>query len=348
MSELNSVAPLSEAIRLLAQGQSLAADQVDRAVSVILSGAGTEAGIAAFLTALHMKGETAEELAGAVNAVHRRAERHGISLAPPGAIDTCGTGGDGAQSLNISTAAALVVAACGVPVVKHGNRSASGNSGSSEVLTELGVAIEAAPDALERGLRELGIAFLFAPRFHPGLRHAGPVRRQLPFRTIFNLVGPLANPLDPTCQLVGVPGDRQALLIAETLARLGRRALVVTGMGGLDEVSLAGPTRVLRIEAGTIRTLVWNPEDFGLPTVDNSALRVSGPAESAQRIRDLLSGHPGPDRDTVLVNSAAALWLARGASEDSLDSALRDASETVDSGAARSLLLRWAELSHGR
>jgi anthranilate phosphoribosyltransferase len=263
-------------------------------------------------------------------------------------LDTCGTGGDGANTVNVSTATAIVVAACGVPVAKHGNRSASGNSGSAEVLTELGVAIDAPPARLRRCLSELGITFLFAPAFHPALRFAASVRRQLPFRTLFNLVGPLANPARPQLQLVGVAGERQADLVARTLVRLGvRRAAVVTGGDGLDEVTLDGPTRVRWIEGGELTLEHWSPEDFGLSRVPAMALQVAGPAESAARLREFLAGWKGPIRDLILANSAAALRVAEGASSISLTEGVDRAAQAVDSGDAGRLLERWGRLSRG-
>ncbi len=190
----------------------------------MLEGEATEATIAAFLTALRIKGETADELEGSVRAVRERMTRWESGLFPESLLDTCGTGGDGANTVNISTAASIVVAACGIPVVKHGNRAASGNSGSSDVLSVLGVSTEPEADLLHRSLSELGIVFLFAPRFHAGLRHIAPVRRQLPFRTMFNLVGPLCNPACPPYQLIGTPLGQQADLIAEVLAPAGARS----------------------------------------------------------------------------------------------------------------------------
>jgi anthranilate phosphoribosyltransferase len=331
--------------RALASGRDLTAEESAVAVSEVLSGLAVDAAVAALLTALRFKGETAAELAGAVEAVRARVANDGLVPAPPGAMDTCGTGGDGANTVNVSTAAALVVAACGVPVAKHGNRSASGNSGSAEVLAELGVAVDAGPRVVSRCLSELGITFLLAPRFHPGLRYAAPVRRRLPFRTIFNLVGPLANPLRPDYQLVGVAGRVQAALVAEALARLGtRRAAVVTGSDGLDEVSLAGPTQVLWVEGGAVRAFQWDPGDFGLGVVATEELRVSGPADSAARISHVFSGEPGPIRDTVLANVAAALRVAGRC--DDLSEGVRLAAEAIDSGRAFRLLGRWRESSH--
>ncbi len=338
------MSPLTDALAGLATGRDLVAAEVHAAVSAIMAGDASEAAIAAFLTALRMKGESAEEVAGAVEAVRERSHGWEDAGLPSPLLDTCGTGGDGANTVNVSTATAIVVASCGVPVAKHGNRSASGNSGSAEVLAELGIAIEAEPPALRRCLAELGLTFLFAPRFHPALRFAAPVRRQLPFRTLFNLLGPLVNPARPELQLVGVAGERQADLMAGALVRLGaRRAAVVTGSDGLDEVTLNGPTRVLWVERGTVTPLAWSPDDFGLPRVPASALRVSGPAESASRLRELLEGRTGPVRDVVLANSAAALLVANRV--HTLHEGVERAAEALDSGAAGRLLARWGPLS---
>ena len=336
----------AHAVRKLSAGVDLTRDEAEAAVAEVLEGVVSESLIAAFLTALTVKGETAAELTGAVAAVRSRMETDGLAAAPAGTVDTCGTGGDGANTVNVSTAAALVVAACGVPVAKHGNRSASGNSGSAEVLTELGVEVEATTPVLGRCLSELGITFLFAPKFHPGLRFAGPVRRLLPFRTLFNLIGPLANPARPEFQLVGVAGTRQAALVAEALASLGtRRAAVVTGADGLDEVTLSGPTHVLWLENGVVTPREWRPESFGLAPAGATVLRVSGPSDSAARITHLLGGEPGPVRDAVVANAAAALLVAGrcGGLLDGVDLAR----EAVDSGRARTLLQRWRRLSRG-
>jgi anthranilate phosphoribosyltransferase len=349
---MTTSSPLTEALERLGTGADLTADEAAAAVSAIMVGEATEAAIAAFLTALRVKGETADELAGAVEAVRARMapwDSGADELAGAGPrplLDTCGTGGDGANTVNVSTASAIVVAACGVPVAKHGNRSASGNSGSAEVLAKLGVAIEAAPALLRRCLAELGITFLFAPAFHPALRFAAGVRRQLPFRTLFNLVGPLANPARPQFQLVGVAGERPAELMAQVLARLGVcRAAVVTGSDGLDEVTLDGPTRVRWIESNALTDQTWTPEDFGLPRVHAAALRVDGPDASADRLRDFLAGQPGPVRDLILANSAAALRVAGCVS--TLPEGVARAAEAVDSGAAARLLERWGRLSRG-
>jgi anthranilate phosphoribosyltransferase len=261
-------------------------------------------------------------------------------------LDTCGTGGDGANTVNVSTGVAIVLACCGVRVVKHGNRAASGRSGSSDVLERLGVAVDVEPPILRRCLYELGIAFLFAPRFHPGLKAVAPVRRQLPFRTIFNLVGPLCNPAAPSHQLVGVPREEHARLIAEVLARSGaiRRALVVNGGDGLDEVTLDGPTSVRIVESGTIRREVWRAEDFGLPLVQVAELKVAGPDDSARTLKCAFAGEPGPIRSIILANAAAALWTIE---PGPLPEAVARAAHVLDSGAAARLVVRWAELTGG-
>jgi anthranilate phosphoribosyltransferase len=337
--------PLLDALGKLSAGRSLTEVEAHAAVGDVMLGAAPEAVLAAFLTALRMKGETPDELAGAVRAVRERMTHWDDN--PSGGrrplLDTCGTGGDGANTVNISTATAIVVAAAGVAVAKHGNRSASGNSGSAEVLTELGVEIEATPEQMQRCLNELGLTFFYAPRFHPALRHAAAVRRLLPFRTLFNLVGPLANPARPEYQIVGVSGERQALLVAEALLRLGTlRAAVVRGADGLDEVTLGGETHVLWVESGMIRPRTWTPDEFGLETVTAAELQVSGPSQSAALIRLILSGDSGPAGRAVLANAAAALLVVERVS--SLREGVEVAAETIRSGRASELLERWREI----
>jgi anthranilate phosphoribosyltransferase len=333
---------LRDALARLSAGEDLTADQAAAAVGVVVAGRATDAALAALLTAWRIKGETAAELAGAVRAVHAQMTPFARSGAP--VVDTCGTGGDGAQTVNVSTGAAILVAACGVRVAKHGNRSASGNSGSADVLAELGVAIDVEISVLTRCLDQLGIAFLFAPRFHPALRHAAQARKALPFPTVFNLIGPLANPALPDYQLIGVASERAARLVAHARAALGtRRAAVVIGNDGLDEVTLSGPTRVCWVEDGIVRELTWMPEDFGLPRTDLSSLRVKGPAESAERLCEVLRGKTGPLRDVLLANAAAALYVA--GCVESLRDGVERAGAAIDSGAAGELLERWAVLS---
>ena len=341
------IAPLLFALEHLVRHQDLTERETANAVTAIMTGSVPDSLIAAFLTALRIQGESAANLTGAVTAVRDQAVAWPIdaSVAPTPLLDTCGTGGDGACTVNISTATAIVVASAGVAVAKHGNRSASGNSGSAEVLAELGVKVDPEVPVLIHCLRELNLTFLFAPKFHPALRHAASVRRQLPFRTLFNLVGPLANPARPTHQLIGVPDPRLADLIASSLVRLGvQRAAVVTGGEGLDEVSLGGETRVRWVEGGQVATLTWSREAFGLPPVLPEQLRVTGPAASAQAIQKLLEGERGPVRETVLANAAAA-FLVAGVVPD-LMAGVNRATQAIDTGDAARLLDRWARLSH--
>jgi anthranilate phosphoribosyltransferase len=335
---------LSSALETLGAGRSLSMTITREAVSKMLEGEATEATIAAFLTALRIKGETADELEGSVRAVRERMTRWESGLFPESLLDTCGTGGDGANTVNISTGASIVVAACGIPVVKHGNRAASGNSGSSDVLSVLGVSTEPEADLLHRSLSELGIVFLFAPRFHAGLRHIAPVRRQLPFRTLFNLVGPLCNPACPSYQLIGTPLGRQADLMAEVLARLEhvRRAVVVTGSDGLDEVTLDGPTSIRVIERGRVERNILQPSDFGLVAQSAAALKVTGPVESAERLKRAFEGEKGPVRNYLLANSATAIWTT---GRLSIRDGMEMAASAIDSGAATHLLERWRQLT---
>jgi anthranilate phosphoribosyltransferase len=328
-------------LQTLSNGGTLSADEAEAAVGSLLDGGVTEGLAAAVLTAIRIRGETADELEGAVRAVRDRMVAWESPVPCGRLLDTCGTGGDGAGTVNLSTAAAIVAAACGVPVVKHGNRAASGNSGSSDVLTALGIAADPGPEVLANELADLSIAFLFAPRFHPGLRHVAAVRRQLPFRTVFNLVGPLCNPASPAFQIVGTTDEGRAGLMAAVLARMPhiRRAAVVTGCDGLDEVTLDGPTRVLVVESGNIRGMSWSAEDFGLARQAAAGLRVSGPEESADRIRRTLAGESGPIRDYLLANTAAALWVV---DPRPLREAVSRAAAGIDSGASTRLLERWA------
>jgi anthranilate phosphoribosyltransferase len=296
-----SATALTRALQALAGGQALDVDQARDAFAEIMADAAPAPLLAAFLTALHLRGESAAALAGAVQAVRAAMTRLEIPARLRPVLDTCGTGGDGACTVNISTAVAIVAAAAGLRVAKHGNRSASGNSGSAEVLAELGVAIEMEPAAAVACLEQVGITFLFAPRYHPALRHAAPVRRMLPFRTLFNLIGPLANPATPDIQILGVPRPELVPLVGQALAGLqageparGFRAAVVCGGGRLDEVDPGAGTCVGWVEGSlpgfTERT--WSPADFGLDAVDLAALRVAGPADSAARIRALLRAGP--------------------------------------------------------
>jgi anthranilate phosphoribosyltransferase len=314
-------------------------------VDQIMQGGCDEDQIADLLLALRAKGETVDEIAGAAVAMRKHMTR--ICTSRPGVIDTCGTGGDASGTFNISTGAALVTAAAGVPVAKHGNRSVTSKSGSADVLAALGVDIQAPVEVVERCLDQVGICFCFAPLLHPSMRHAAPVRRRLGVPTIFNLLGPLCNPAAAPYQLLGVGRPALRPLLAAALQRLGgQRAVVVCGQDGLDEVTLAGETDVCEVTPAGIAGFTWSPDLFGVPSGDLSELRVDGPEASAALIRQVLDGRTGAARDIVVINAAAALWTARKV--DSLREGAILASAALDSGAAKGLLADLVDASHSR
>jgi anthranilate phosphoribosyltransferase len=302
-----------ETLAALLDRHDLAEDAMRRLVEHLVSGTCGEAEMAAALVALRMKGETALELAAAAAVLRQRMV--GLETDREGILDTCGTGGDGAGTFNISTATALVVAGAGVPVVKHGNRAASSRCGSADVMEALGVRPDGGPERARQCLEQAGLAFCLAPQFHPALAHVGGVRRRLGVRTLFNCLGPLVNPARAPYQLLGVGQPEWLDRMAGALARLGgtRRALLVCGHDGLDEVTLAAPTRVREVCGDRVRAWEWTPDDFGLPGCSPEALRVDGAAESARVIRAVLEGEPGPAADVVVANAAAALVAAERA-----------------------------------
>jgi len=330
-------------LQKLMDRMDLTPPEVESAFEAIFAGEATPAQMAAFLVGLRMKGETPAEIAAAAGVMRRLATP---VRTPPGRVvlDTCGTGGDGAGTFNISTAAALVVAGAGVTVAKHGNRSVSSQSGSADLLAACGVQVDAPVETVERCLAEVRIGFLYAPALHSAMRHVAPVRREVGVRSVFNLLGPLANPARAPRQLLGVYSASLVPVVAETLARLGSdRALVVHGLEGLDEISPSGPTRAAWVEAGNVREVVLRPEDGGLKPVPIGAIRGGTPEENARLLTGLLEGHPGPLRDAVLLNAAAALWVA-DAVQTLAEGVLR-AAESIDSGAARTRLERLVALS---
>jgi anthranilate phosphoribosyltransferase len=315
--------------------ENLSSQDAHSAMSVILDGAATDPLLAAFLIALKMKGETASELAGFARAMR---ERCIFVDCGENVIDTCGTGGSGDGTFNISTIAALVMAGAGARVAKHGNRSiSSASAGSAEVMEALGVRFAMTPQEASRAVCELGIGFLFAPHLHPAMKHAQPVRRELKIRTVFNLIGPLANPARAQSQLIGAPSSSAAAIMAAALAELGTtRSFVVHGFNGLDEVSTTGATEVYEVRSGRVEKQVWSPADFGVPCASIEQLRGGDAHRNAAIALEVLEGVKGAPRDIVLVNAAAGL-VAAGLAKDLRDG-MKRAAESIDSGSARARL----------
>lgn len=320
-----------EALVKLLRGEALTSAEAIDVMQIIMEGEATPAQIAAFLTALRMKGETVEEIAGFARVMREKAVR----IAPKCAklVDTCGTGGDRLKTFNISTAAAFVVAGAGVAVAKHGNRSVTSKSGSADVLEALGINLAVTPTFVEACIERIGVGFLFAQHFHPAMKYAAPVRREIGIRTIFNILGPLTNPAGAAYQVMGVYDPELTDVLAHVLGVLGStRAFVVHGLLGLDEWSTAGPTRVSELCDGTVTTREYSAADLGLPESDPDALAGGPPAENAELIIRLFRGEGGPRRDIVMINAAAAL-IAAGTATD-LRAGLQQAAVSLDSGAA--------------
>jgi anthranilate phosphoribosyltransferase len=320
----------------VACGEDLSPAEAHQAMGVLLEGGTSDALVAGFLVALRMKGETAHELAGFALAMREKAV---FVDAGPDVIDIVGTGGDGAGTFNISTVAALVLAGAGAHVAKHGNRAISGRVGSADVLETLGVRIAMTPEEATRAVREIGLGFLFAPNLHPAMKHVQPVRRELRMRTVFNLLGPLANPARAQVQVIGAPSPEYARIMAEALSELGTgHSLVVHGQDGLDEISTSSPTDVYEVWAGRVEKHEWTPEDFGVPSASLSDLAGGDAGDNAKITLDILHGEKGAKRDIVLVNAAAAL-LAAGMAGD-LREGVNKAAESIDSGRAAGVLER--------
>src|SRR5215216_1112743 len=319
------------ALAKLLDRRDLTRDEARELMDQVMHGEVTQAQIGALLVALRLKGETADEIAGFAEAM--RAHVVPVRPARPDLVDTAGTGGDGAHTLNISTAAALVAAAAGAAVAKHGNRAVSSASGSADVLEALGFELELPAERIARSIDELGFGFLFAPSHHPAMRHAAPVRKELATRTVFNVLGPLTNPAGARAQVVGVYAPELVGTIAEVLAQLGaRRAFVVHGAGGIDELSPAGPNLVCEVADGRVVERVIDPVELGVARCEPADLVGGTPEENAQSIRDVLAGTPGPRRDAVLLNAAGAIAAAGQAAD--LREGLESARRAVDSGGA--------------
>jgi anthranilate phosphoribosyltransferase len=326
---------IQEAIEELLAGRALRAEDARAAMGEIMAGEATDAQTAGFLVALRMKGETADEIVGCAEAMRQ----HVVPVRPERTdlVDTAGTGGDGARTLNISTAAGLVAAAAGAAVAKHGNRAVSSASGSADVLEALGFRLEQPPERIARSIDELGFGFIFAPAHHPGFRHAAPVRKELGTRTVFNVLGPLTNPAGARAQIVGVYSEELVPVIAEVLCRLGtRRAFVVHGAGGIDELSPAGQNLVGEVADGATSVRTIDPADLGVARCAPGDLRGGSPSDNAAAIVAILAGEEGPRRDAVLLNAAGAIAAAGHAAD--LAEGLAVATEAVTSGAARERL----------
>jgi len=331
-----------EAMAKLVKGQHLSEAEAGQTMELILHGDATPSQIAGFLIALRIKGETAEEIAGLARTL--RANATPLEIDGAGLLDTCGTGGDALGTFNISTLSAIVAAACGARVAKHGNRAASSVCGSADVLEALGVKIDLAPAGVGRCIDEAGIAFLFAPLYHQGFRYAAVPRRELGVRTVFNILGPLCNPAGARRQALGVADAALAGRMAEALTRLGvDHALVFHGADGMDELTTTGPSRVIEVEDGGQHEYILEPPDLGLPIAPLETMRGGGPAENAAIARELLGGAKGPKRDVVLLNSAAALRAAGLAGD--FKEGIGLAAEALDSGRAGEVLERWAKAS---
>ncbi|MDQ1334618.1 MAG: anthranilate phosphoribosyltransferase [Thermodesulfobacteriota bacterium] len=342
---------IKEAIGRVVAGANLTEGEMHEAMDEIISGSATSAQIAAFITALRLKGETVDEITGAAKAMREKAtkmnlnnhlvtvDRDEINVEDETILDTCGTGGEGTHTFNVSTATALVAAGGGVRVAKHGNRSVSSLCGSSDVLETLGVNLDITASDVERCIREVGIGFLYAPLFHSAMKHAVGPRQEIGIRTIFNLLGPLTNPAGASAQVLGVYEPGLTDKMACVLQRLGsREAFVVCGEGTFDEISVCGPTRVSHLKEGNVRTFEMTPEELGFTRAPLESIRGGNVRENAQIIRDIVNGEKGPKRDMVILNSAAA-FLAAGLAGDFGEGAER-AIHAVDSGRAREKLDR--------
>jgi anthranilate phosphoribosyltransferase len=322
---------IRDAIAKLADRLSLTEKEAEEVMNEIMEGAATPAQIAAYLMGLRLKGETVEEIAGSVRAMRTRAVR--IAVGVPLVVDTCGTGGDGRHTFNISTTTAFVVAGAGLTVAKHGNRSVSSKSGSADVLSELGVNISLSPDFVSECINEVGIGFLFAPLYHGAMRHCAEPRQQMGIRTMLNLLGPLTNPAGASVQVLGVYEPRLTELLGKVLMHLGsQHCFVVHGMDGLDEITITERTIVSEAKGGVLSNYVLTPQEFGLTHVSPKELAGGSPVDNAHITRDILRGRKGPKRDVVCLNAAPA--LVAGKKAKTLQEAYRLAADVIDSGAA--------------
>lgn len=322
---------LNEAIKKIAEGENLSENEAYEVIDEIMKGEAKAASVGGFLIGLRLKGETVEEISGAAKAMRDNASV--VNLVSEYAIDTCGTGGDGGKTFNISTAAAIIAAAGGVKIAKHGNRAVSSKSGSADVLQELGVNIDLEPEKAKRLIDENGLAFLFAQRYHSAMKNVGPIRKELGVRTIFNILGPLTNPAFVKGQVLGVYDKSLTNVVAKVLSRLGsERALVINGGDGLDEITITDVTYVSELRAGEVRDYVIEPEQFGFSKASLEDIGGASAKENAEIILNIFKGEKGPKRDIVILNSAAALYVGKAA--DSFEEGIELAKEIIDSGKA--------------
>ena len=331
------------ALNSVIDGNDLTENEMVSAMTDIMEGNVTDSQLAAFLTALHIKGETVAEIVGAARVMRAKSEK--LNIKATSLVDTCGTGGDGADTFNISTASALVAAGAGVNIAKHGNRAVSSRSGSADVLKCLGVNLDASLATVKRCVEKAGIGFLFAPLMHKAMKHAAGVRKELGFRTIFNLLGPLTNPANAQAQVLGVFDAKWIQPLAEVLGDLGcSHALVVHGVDGLDEITLTGDSHIAELKNGKVKTYKLDPDELGLEICFSDELKGGTPEENAKMIEGILNGEKGPKRDIVLLNSAAAIYV--GGKAKSLQLAVQYAVESIDSGKAREKLNELCKISN--
>ncbi len=334
---------IREAIERLVKRKNLSEEETIDVINQIMTGEATPLQVASFLTALRMKGETVEEITGAARVMREKAHR--VQVGSKVVLDTCGTGGDQKGTFNISTASAFVAAGAGVDVAKHGNRSVSSQSGSADVLAALGVKVDAPRERVESCIQQIGIGFLFAPLLHEAMKYAVQPRRDIGIRTIFNLLGPLTNPAMANHQLIGVYDGELVPVIAHVLNNLGSaRAMVVHGMEGLDEISLCGPTKIAELRHGEVKEYTVEPAKIGFKVYPLEALHAGSATESAAIIKRIFQGEKGPERDVVLLNSGAALYISGKA--ETLEHGTRVAADSIDSGRARQKLDQLAQLTN--
>ena len=332
---------IRESINTVVSGQSLTMEEASSVMREIMEGEATPAQLGAFLTALALKGETTREIAGMARVMREMALRVDVDGE---LVDTVGTGGDGKNTFNISTATAFIAAGAGLKVAKHGNRAASGSCGSADVLEALGVQIELSPEAVARCINEVGVGFMFAPAFHPAMRHAGPVRREIGIRTVFNILGPLTNPAGAQTQLLGVAFPELGGIMAEVLGLLGsHHAMIVHGAGGLDEISLSGDTSVWEVRGGQVEEWTLRVEDTGLPKTPIEAIRGGSKEENAATMRRLFQGEQGPVRNMELLNSAGVLMV--GDKTETIRHGVEMSAGIIDSGAALAKLDQMVEVT---